>query len=142
VRAIQDEAHFVRDTGWPDWEILTEKQLQELEEADKGRPAAACRHGRTDLDRPQARTAVVEAAAWGRTSEGASKLGCIANLAKRWVTVELSDFDTDPMLLNCLNGTLRFYPPVKAPTARSNRRGSNCGRTIAATADQADGLRL
>jgi hypothetical protein len=33
------------------------------------------------------------------------------------VTVELTDFDTDPMLLNCLNGTLRFYPPVKT-TAR------------------------
>jgi hypothetical protein len=35
VRAIQDEAHFVRDTGWPDWEILTEKQQQALEEAEK-----------------------------------------------------------------------------------------------------------
>jgi hypothetical protein len=38
VRAIQDEAHFVRDTGWPEWELLTEKQLEEFEEADKDDP--------------------------------------------------------------------------------------------------------
>lgn len=115
VRAIQDEAHFVRDTGWPEWEVLTERQLEELAEADKDDP----RHP-AGMDEPMFGGRKVERlssklAAWGRTSEGASKLSCIANLAKRWVTVELSDFDTDPMLLNCQNGTLRFYPAVKAP---------------------------
>jgi DNA primase len=34
------------------------------------------------------------------------------------VTVELTDFDTDPMLLNCHNGTLRFYPPADDLPAR------------------------
>jgi DNA primase len=53
----------------------------------------------------------------------AGKLGCIANLAKRWVTVELTDFDTDPMLLNCLNGTLALLSA--GPKRRRNRRGSN-----------------
>src|SRR3546814_3629939 len=42
---------------------------------------------------------------WGRASEASGRIGCIANLAKRWCTVELSQFDTDPMLLNCMNGT-------------------------------------
>src|SRR3546814_21077519 len=45
---------------------------------------------------------------WGRESEASGRIGCIANLAKRWCTVELSQFDTDPMLRNCMNSTLRF----------------------------------
>lgn len=45
---------------------------------------------------------------WGRTSEGASRLSCIATLAKRWITVSIEDFDTDPFAINCLNGTVRL----------------------------------
>jgi DNA primase len=118
VRAIQDEAHLVRDTGWPEWEVLTAKQLEALAEADKDdprRPAGMDElifSGRT----PERLSAKI--AAWGRTSEGAGKLSCIANLAKRWVTVELTDFDRDPMLMNCQNGTLRFYPPSDGEPAR------------------------
>jgi DNA primase len=112
VRAIQDEARFVRDTGWPEheWSPEVEKLLKDSDADDPRRPEGLDRwiaSGRSG-DRLSAKIA-----AWGRTSEGASKLSCIANLAKRWVTVELSDFDTEPMLLNCQNGTLRFYPPVR-----------------------------
>jgi DNA primase len=118
VRAIQDEAHFVRNTGWPDWEILTDKQMRELEVADKDDPRQPA--GMDELiwagRKPERLSAKISA--WGRTSEGAGKLSCIANLAKRWVTVELGDFDVDPMLLNCLNGTLRFYPPGDDGPAR------------------------
>lgn len=57
-------------------------------------------------------------AKWERTSESSGRLGCIANLAKRWLTVEITDFDTDPMLLNCHNGTLRFIRPDEDGPAR------------------------
>ncbi|WP_411340325.1 phage/plasmid primase, P4 family [Sphingopyxis sp. J-6] len=44
----------------------------------------------------------------GRASEGSSRLSCIANLAKRWLTVSIEDFDTDPFAINCANGTVRL----------------------------------
>jgi putative DNA primase/helicase len=44
----------------------------------------------------------------GRASEGSSRLSCIANLAKRWLTVQIEDFDTDPFAINCANGTVRL----------------------------------
>jgi DNA primase len=110
VRAIQDEALFVRGTGWPEDEFID--------------PKAAERDGFEDPRQPDGMDQLILAgrkperlsakiAAWGRTSEAAGKLNCIASLAKRWVTVELTDFDADPMLLNCQNGTLRFYPPER-----------------------------
>jgi DNA primase len=113
VRAIQDEANLVRNTGWPEDEQLTEKQLKEMGDDEDPRLPAGMDELVWTGTKPQRLSTKI--AAWGRTSEAASRLGCIASLAKRWVTVELTDFDTDPMLLNCLNGTLRFYPPVKAP---------------------------
>lgn len=115
VRAMQDEAHFVRNTGWPEDQYIDPKE--------------AARDGFEDLRRPggmdclifggrKAEPLSAKLASWGRTSEASGKLGCIANLAKRWVTVELSDFDTDPMLLNCLNWTLRFHRPDDDGPAR------------------------
>jgi DNA primase len=104
VRAIQNEAHFVRSTGWPEDEEISPKLFAELEEDPrKPRGMDALMSGGRKAERLSAKLA-----AWGRTSEASGRIGCIANLAKRWVTVELTDFDTDPMLLNCLNGTLRF----------------------------------
>lgn len=47
-------------------------------------------------------------AAHGRASEGSARLSCIANLAKRWLTVSIEDFDTDPFAINCANGTVRL----------------------------------
>jgi DNA primase len=117
VRAIQDEAHFVRNTGWPEdeWSPEVEKLLKDSAVDDPRRPAGM---DQLMLAGRKAERLSAKLAAWGRTSEGAGKLSCIANLAKRWVTVELSDFDVDPMLLNCLNGTLRFYPPGDDGPAR------------------------
>jgi DNA primase len=104
VRAIQDEAHFVRATGVPEDWVYTDKQLDMLEE-DPRRPGGMD-HWLTGGKKVEQLSAKL--AAWGRSSEASGRIGCIANLAKRWVTVELTEFDTDPMLLNCLNGTLRF----------------------------------
>jgi len=56
-------------------------------------------------------------AKYGRESEAARKLGCIANLAKRWLTVSITDFDINPMVLNCHNGTLHF---VKGEAGRAS----------------------
>lgn len=118
VRRIQDEAQLVSDTGWPDWEILTEKQLQQLEEDGDPDPREPMGMDALVMSGSKPQRLSTKLAAWGRTSESSGRLGCIANLAKRWVTVELADFDTDPMLLNCQNGTLRFYPPDDEGPAR------------------------
>jgi DNA primase len=101
VRAIQYEARFVRSTGMPDDEEIDPKLFEE----DPRRPFGMDRMIRSGK---KAEPLSNKLAAWGRASEASGRIGCIANLAKRWVTVELTDFDTDPMLLNCLNGTLRF----------------------------------
>jgi DNA primase len=125
VRSIQDEAHFVRDTGWPENEDLTEKQLLALAKAGEDDPRQPMgmdelvRSGRT----PERLSSKLSA--WALTSEASGRLGCIANLAKRWVTVEITEFDTDSMLLNCLNGTLRFYPPQHGEPARVELRPHN-----------------
>jgi DNA primase len=118
VRAIQDEAHFVRNTGWPEAEVVGER-LEEYYLANAGEdPRRPSGMDEWLISGRKGERLSSKISAWGRTSEGAGKLACIANLAKRWVTVELSDFDTDPMLLNCLNGTLRFYPPDDDGPAR------------------------
>lgn len=118
VRAIQREAHFVADTGWPEDEVLSEKELDQAfrEFGRDPRTFAGMDRMLGGSKRPERLSGKL--ASWGRASESSGRLGCIANLAKRWVTVELSDFDTDPMLLNCLNGTLRF---IKDP-----KGGSRC----------------
>jgi hypothetical protein len=54
------------------------------------------------------------------------------------VTVELTEFDTDPMLLNCLNGTLRFVRPDDDGPARVELQAARSRRP----ADQGHRLRL
>lgn len=110
VRAIANEARFVEDTGQlPDEEadplaIETPPPLGAMDAWIKG--------GK----KPERLSSKI--AQWGISSESAGRLGCIANLAKRWVTVELTIFDTDAMLLNCQNGTLRFIKPQNGEPAR------------------------
>ncbi|TXC73951.1 hypothetical protein FSZ31_04315 [Sphingorhabdus soli] len=106
IRSIQHEARCIRETGWGDDTDL----IYWIEKA-KG-------HGRTEaadlgMNRLVHKGRKVEPfdtilGAWGRSSESAGKLGCIANLAKRWLTVAIEEFDTDPFTVNALNGTLRF----------------------------------
>ncbi len=101
VRAIGNEGRFVEDTG-----ALPDEDADPLA-IETPPPLGAMDAWIKTGKKPQRLSAAL--AAWALTSEGAGKLMCIANLAKRWVTVELSTFDTDPMVLNCLNGTLRFH---------------------------------
>jgi putative DNA primase/helicase len=46
--------------------------------------------------------------AWGRTSEGAGHINCIAKLAEARLSARPDDFDSDPLLLNVVNGTIVF----------------------------------
>jgi putative DNA primase/helicase len=87
VRGIQDEARIVRESG-----TLDEGGLDMFIIAAKGKPSRLSREIETH----------------GRSSEGSGRIGCIANLAKRWLTVSIEDFDTDPFAINCLNGTIRI----------------------------------
>lgn len=103
VRAIQDEAKFVRDTGVR-WALIKEGKEQRLDlECDNP-------HG---MDRwvPKGRSFVLLSdmiAGFGRQSESAGKPAAIAMLARRWLTLPIEDFDRDPLAINVLNGTLRF----------------------------------
>ncbi|MEG3177036.1 phage/plasmid primase, P4 family [Sphingomonas sp. RB3P16] len=46
--------------------------------------------------------------AWGRTSESAGHINCIAGLAQSRLAARPEDFDADPLMLNVANGTLVF----------------------------------
>jgi DNA primase len=122
VRSIPDEAHFVRNTGWPEDSVLTDQQLRELAKSDEDDPRQPMGMDALVYGGRKPELLSSKLSAWALTSEASGRLGCIASLAKRWVTVELTDFDTDPMLLNCLNGTLRFYPPRDGEPARVELR--------------------
>ncbi len=87
VRAIQDEARAVRDSG----------------HREDGGQNFTTFNGR---GKPLWHSTALED--HGRSSESAARLSCIATLAKRWLTVQIEDFDTDPFAINCLNGTVRI----------------------------------
>jgi DNA primase len=114
VRSIQREADFVAATGF----VEPEEALPE-----DGKPPLLLvlqwRAWRESGERASAMDRIVDLksgpvllseqiAKWGRASEGSGRLGCIAGLAKRWVTAPIEDFDRDPLAINVLNGTLRF----------------------------------
>jgi putative DNA primase/helicase len=62
------------------------------------------------------------AARWAMTSESAGKIAAMIDLAKSepGIAVRDSMFDTDPMLLNCLNGTLDLQTGELRPHAPSD----------------------
>jgi hypothetical protein len=108
MRAIQDEAKFVRESGWKrDSAPLLEKP----DERDDGLDYIAKWKGKE----PVAFSATI--AAWGRTSEGAGHINCIAKLAEARLSARPADFDADPLLLNLQNGTLAFAARRKAAAA-------------------------
>ncbi|UZW55541.1 DNA primase [Sphingobium sp. JS3065] len=115
VRGIQREAAFIRDSGVRRPDILdgleeTASKIDQLQWnlwQQQGRPD----HGRDMIVDIKNKGPVLLSdliGRWGRASEASGRLGCIANLAKRWLTVEITSFDTNPMIFNCRNGTLHF----------------------------------
>lgn len=104
VRAIQDEARFVADTGVK-WTLVGEGKDARLDLEDEGNP-----HG---LDRwiPKGKSYELlstKIAVFGRQSETTGKPVAVAMLARRWLTVLIEAFDHDKYAVNVLNGTLRF----------------------------------
>jgi DNA primase catalytic core len=118
IEAIQREAEFVRDSGWPEDEEIAPDLLAELEQD----PRAAGGLDRLVRAGKKAERLSVKLAAWALASEAAGRINCIPGLVKRDVTVELGEFDTDPMLLNCMNGTLRFLCADDDGPARAELR--------------------
>lgn len=120
VDAIQREASAMRATG------LSESSVPEHVDADKFKVEVdgvkrALSH--IDVDDDGADSLVITAstcrllsetlARFGRSSEEARRMKCIADLARRWLTVKIQDFDTDPLTINCQNGTLRLVRTVE-----------------------------
>jgi putative DNA primase/helicase len=104
VRAIQEEARFVADTGVR-WELKRSGKEQELDLETEDNP-----HG---LDHwiPKGKSFELlstKIAIFGRQAETAGKPVAIANLARRWLTVPIEAFDHEPYAFNVMNGTLRF----------------------------------
>ncbi|TZG26493.1 phage/plasmid primase, P4 family [Sphingomonas montanisoli] len=95
VRAIGREAKLVEESGDKDW------------------PDA--KPGARDFVVKATKTSVTMYSdtirAWGRTSESAGHLACIARLAEPYLTARPADFDADPMMINLLNWTLEFGTP-------------------------------
>ncbi len=52
-----------------------------------------------------------------RSSESASRIACIAHLAKAWLTVEAENLDINPYKINMLNGTLTLIREVRGGRA-------------------------
>lgn len=117
MRAIQEEAKFIRSSGWKPAEAPL---LQKEAERPQGLDYIAKYKGKE----PIAFSATI--AAWGRTSEGAGHINCIAKLAEARLSARPADFDADPLLLNVQNGTLEFRRPGEASDAsvelREHRR--------------------
>lgn len=99
MRAIQAEAKFVRDSGWKRGEAPLALVGRER---DDGLDYVAKYRGKE----PVAFSTTI--AAWGRTSEGAGHINCIAKLAEARLSARPDDFDADPLLLNVINGTIAF----------------------------------
>ena len=113
VRAIQREAAFVRDTGvdHPGMVVDGDSPIRDRAHMRLHVETGCHEDGMDSVTDYKGGKAVQLSdliGRWGRASEASGRIGCIANLAKRWCTVELSQFDTNPMVLNCLNGTLHF----------------------------------
>ena len=124
VEAIHREADFVKDAGWVEWEHIDEKLLLDETFEDPRRS-----HGMDRWVRSGKKVELLsdKIASWGAASESAGRINCISGLVKRDVTVELSTFDTDPMLLNCQNGTLRFIRGEGDVPARVELKPHNRG---------------
>jgi putative DNA primase/helicase len=113
MRAIQEEAAFVRDSGW---KRDSAPLLHKPDERDDGLDYIAKWKGKE----PVPFSATI--AAWGRTSEGAGHINCIAKLAEARLSARPADFDADPLLLNVANGTLAFRRPDGDRAARCELR--------------------
>jgi len=106
MRAIQEEAALIADSGMPETAL-------EMWDEEQKRAHAVQQRGKFDrvvMTKGNKVTLFSETIAkWGRTSEGAGHMACIAKLAEARLSARPQDFDADPLLLNVENGTLEFH---------------------------------
>nr|WP_277924244.1 phage/plasmid primase, P4 family [Sphingomonas sp. CROZ-RG-20F-R02-07] len=114
VRRFQDQARAIADTGIK-FELMKDQKELQLESDNP--------HG---LDRwiPKGKGFVRLSdmvKAFGRASETTGKPASVATLARRWLTVPIEQFDTDPLAIGVLNGTLRFERIIAADGTRTSK---------------------
>ena len=137
VRMLQDEGRAVADTGT---RTVTSKPAagDGKAPADDGKTEAAgdesaTGHGELilEVDNPFGMDRLVPKGAksvwfsdmikaFGRSSETTGKPASVATLARRWLTVPIEQFDTDPLAIGVLNGTLRFERHIAADGTRTS----------------------
>jgi putative DNA primase/helicase len=104
MRAIQREAKIVKESG------SREDEGEGLDFIAKWRSKEPVLFSET-------------IAAWGRTSESSGHIGCIPKMAESRLARRTEDFDSDPLMLNMLNGTLVFARPGAGAEASVEMRG-------------------
>lgn len=102
VRAIRDEARTMRESG--------RRDLGEVDALDE----------LVEVKRDGTEVLLSDKLlAWGKASESANRLGCIAGIAKNLTGAELTiqpeQLDRNPFLINVLNGTLELIHEPDAP---------------------------
>ena len=122
MRAIQDEAELIHSTGVPTdpLPLYDAEQVRAHEEQQKGkldRVVKVARDGTVTLLSDTI-------AKWGRTSEGAGHIKSIFTMVDARLAARPDDFDADPLLLNCQNGTLVFARPADGKPATCSRRSA------------------
>lgn len=129
VRAIRNEAALVAASGYEAPDGMTSKEMGRFEafadafglaerdtylrgddDGSRGRWLEALEPMDIVLDHKKHAMWSHKIAAWAKTSEGASKLGSIASLAKSFPEIAIGpeELDADRMAINVGNGTLRI----------------------------------
>jgi putative DNA primase/helicase len=105
VRAIRREAWIVKASG-----------IYHAED----NPEGLDKEGYDDRGKPKLLSSLLFA--WAEASESNARLRCVAGLVQPWLTVETDAFDRDPLTINVMNGTLRFWKK-KGEAGQSNKAG-------------------
>lgn len=90
VRAIQDEARAVRESGRRDVDGADRDALDYVVDFKRDMPVLYS----------------TKLAAWGRSSESVSKLGALSKRGEPFFVVPINQLDADPMKINVANGTI------------------------------------
>lgn len=107
VRAIRNEADYVENSGEREDELI-ETAPEPDEDPQKGLDFIVRWKGSGDNKQPVYWSDMIRDHA--KSSEGAQRLGCIANLCKAFgdISISADQMDADRMAINVLNGTLRL----------------------------------
>jgi len=140
MRAIQDEAEMVRASGVPVpanmFENYDAAQLLAHEAQQKRKLDRIIKPATSKSDAVLLSDTIGK---WGRTSEGAGHIACIAKMAEARRSARPDDFDADPLLFNVTNGTIVFERGADGATAflRPHRREDRITKIAAVEHDSA-----